>query len=74
VRSMPAHADITSVRELLSERLSDKGFTSLQWWQTRRTSYVVARDASSMLDKLTSLRKCFRPSPSHGLLLCGTLI
>jgi hypothetical protein len=70
---MPAPAVITLARQHLSERLSDKDSTCPQWWQTPMTSYGVVKGASSMLDKLTSRRRRFRPSPSRGLTPSGTL-
>jgi hypothetical protein len=71
-RYTPAPAVITSVREHLSERLSDKDSTGPRRWRTPRTSYHVVKGASSTLDKLTSRRRRSRPSPSCGLSPSGT--
>jgi hypothetical protein len=69
---MPAPAIITSVQERLSGRLSEKVSTGPWWSLTQRTLCGAVKGASSTLDKLTSRRKLYKPSPSRGLSLSGT--
>jgi hypothetical protein len=54
-----------------TEVLFDRASTGLQRSRTPRTSCEAAKAAGSMPDKCTSRRRCSRPFPSLGILLCG---